>query len=126
MGRASDRLYLDHAATTPILPEAKAAMIEALENWSNPSSPHGDGRAARAALEDARRRIGAALDWDGYVIFTSGASEAIAIGLTRAKASPVLTSPVEHDSVLRVTPQAERLEVTSDGCITPSSVRPGG
>ncbi|AMK23408.1 MULTISPECIES: cysteine desulfurase family protein [unclassified Sphingobium] len=114
---ASHRLYLDHAATTPILPQAQAAMIQALESWSNPSSPHGDGRAARAALEDARRRIGSALGWDGHVIFTSGASEAIAIALTRSKAGRILTSPVEHDSVLRVTPEAERLEVDINGLL---------
>lgn len=94
-------------------------MIEALEHWSNPSSPHADGRAARAALEDGRRRIAAALEWDGHVIFTSGASEAITIGLTRAKASRIQTSPVEHDSVLRVTLQAGRLKVTSDGRVAP-------
>ncbi|WP_150291808.1 cysteine desulfurase family protein [Sphingobium estronivorans] len=114
---ASDRLYLDHAATTPMLPAAKAAMIEALENWSNPSSPHSDGRAARAALEEARRRIGAALGWEGQIVFTSGASEAIAIALTRAKADRVLTSPVEHDSVLRVTPNVGRLDVDPDGIL---------
>lgn len=114
---ASNRLYLDHAATTPILPQARAAMVEALANWSNPSSPHGDGRAARAALEDARRRIGAALGWGGQIIFTSGASEAIAIALGRVKADLVLTSPVEHDSVLRVTPHAERLQVDANGLL---------
>ena len=114
---ASDRLYLDHAATTPILPQARAAMLEALENWSNPSSPHGDGRAARALLEDARRRIGAALGWSGQIIFTSGASEAIALALGRARAARILTSPVEHDSVLRVTPQAERLQVDANGLL---------
>lgn len=117
MGLASDRLYLDHAATTPMLRQAKDAMVAALDGWSNPSSPHGDGRAARAALEDARRRIAAALDWEGEVIFTSGASEAIVIGLTRAKAGRILTSPVEHDSVLRVTPDCERLAVNGDGLI---------
>src|SRR3546814_11674593 len=53
----SGRLYLDHAATTPILPKAREAMLRALESWANPSSPHADGRAARAALEDARARI---------------------------------------------------------------------
>ncbi|GAY21506.1 cysteine desulfurase [Sphingobium fuliginis] len=114
---ASDRLYLDHAATTPILPQARAAMVEAMENWSNPSSPHGDGRAARALLEDARRRIGAALGWGGQIIFTSGASEAIAIALGRASFDRILTSPVEHDSVLRVTPQAERLQVDANGLL---------
>ena len=117
LGFASDRLYLDHAATTPMLPEARVAMMEALESWANPSSPHGDGRAARAMLEDARRRIGAALGWDGHIIFTSGASEAIAIALSRAKAARIVTSPVEHDSVLRVTPGVERLEVDGSGAM---------
>jgi len=120
---AADRLYLDHAATTPMLGQAKAAMIAGLERWANPSSPHGDGRAARAALEDARRRIAAALGWAGHVLFTSGASEAIAIGLTRAKAGRIATSPVEHDSVLRVTPQAGRLAVDADGLINLAAVR---
>jgi cysteine desulfurase len=115
---AAQRLYLDHAATTPMLPAAKAAMVDALECWANPSSPHADGRAARATLERARARIAEALGWRGHVIFTSGASEAIAIGLTRAKAARVVTSPVEHDSVLRVTPGGERLAVDGDGMIS--------
>jgi cysteine desulfurase len=114
---AADRLYLDHAATTPTLAQAKAAMVEAMDRWANPSSPHGEGRAARAALEDARARIAQALGWGGHILFTSGASEAIAIGLTRAKAGKISTSPVEHDSVLRVTPGADRLAVTSEGLI---------
>ncbi|MBH1999556.1 MAG: aminotransferase class V-fold PLP-dependent enzyme [Sphingomonadaceae bacterium] len=113
----ADRLYLDHAATTPMLPQARAAMAAALEGWANPSSAHADGRAARAALEDARARIGAALGWTGHVIFTSGASEAIAIGLLRAKAGRIRTSPVEHDAVLRVTPDAMRLAVDGDGLV---------
>ncbi|MBA4091130.1 MAG: aminotransferase [Sphingobium sp.] len=112
---AADRLYLDHAATTPMLPAACDAMMEAMANWANPSSPHADGRAARARLEDARRRIAAALGWSGHVIFTSGASEAIAIGLQRAKGGRIVTSPVEHDAVLRVTKGAARLAVASDG-----------
>lgn len=94
-------------------------MMAALERWANPSSPHADGRAARAALEEARARIAAALGWNGPMLFTSGASEAIAIGLGRAKAARVLTSPVEHDAVLRVTPAAERLTVDSDGIVIP-------
>ncbi|MEC3949695.1 cysteine desulfurase family protein [Sphingobium sp. HWE2-09] len=114
---AADRLYLDHAATTPMLPAAQAAMVEAMANWANPSSPHADGRAARAALEDARARIVAALGWTGHVLFTSGASEAIAIGLTRAKAGRIVTSPVEHDAVLRVTKDAERLAVDRNGLV---------
>lgn len=119
---AIDRLYLDHAATTPMLAQAKAAMVDAMERWANPSSPHADGRAARAALEDARKRMAAALDWPGHVIFTSGASEAISIAMTRTKATRVVTSSVEHDAVLRVTAGAERLGVDGDGRIDPTAV----
>ncbi|WP_088190032.1 cysteine desulfurase family protein [Sphingobium sp. Z007] len=120
---AADRLYLDHAATTPMLPAAQAAMVGAMAGWANPSSPHADGRAARAMLEEARARIVAALGWSGHVIFTSGASEAIAIGLLRAKAGRVVTSPVEHDAVLRVTKGAARLAVDQSG-IVQTPVRP--
>lgn len=116
---AVDRLYLDHAATTPLSPQAQTAIAGGMAHWANPSSPHADGRAARAALEAARVRIAATLGWDGAVIFTSGASEAIAIALTRAKAGRILTSPVEHDAVLRVTRGAERLTVDRDGCVQP-------
>lgn len=112
-----ERLYLDHAATTPVIPQAREAMLKALALGANPSSPHADGRAARAALEDARERIKAALGWDGHVLFTSGASEAIAIGLGRAKAGRIATSAVEHDSVLRVTKEAERIGVGADGIV---------
>ena len=115
---AADRLYLDHAATTPILPQACAAMARGLAHWANPSSPHADGRGARSTLEDARARIAAALGWDGHVIFTSGASEAIAIALTRAKARRIMTSPVEHDAVLRVTKDAARCDVDRDGLVS--------
>lgn len=92
-------------------------MEQALEHWANPSSPHAEGRAARAALEEARTRIKGALGWTGDLIFTSGASEAIAIALTRAKQSPVVTSPVEHDAVLRQTPDGARLRVDADGVV---------
>ncbi|WP_109807213.1 cysteine desulfurase family protein [Sphingosinithalassobacter portus] len=101
------RIYLDHAATTPMLPQAIAAVEQGMRNWANPSSPHAEGRAARAALEDARARIKAALGWDGELIFTSGASEALAIGLGRAKADRGIVSAVEHDAVFRAAgPQA--------------------
>lgn len=109
-------VYLDHAATTPVSAAARAALLAGLERWANPSSPHAEGRAARAALEGARDRIRAALGWPGDVIFTSGASEAIALALSRAKGGrPLATSPVEHDAVLRVTPGAHRLPVDAAG-----------
>ena len=78
-------LYLDHAATTPLRPEARAALEEGWRLWANPSSPHAEGRAARRALEDARDRIKAALGWTGELIFTSGASEAAALALDYAQ-----------------------------------------
>lgn len=102
----SHRVYLDHAATSPLRPEARAAMEEGFAIWANPSSPHAEGRRARAALEDARERVKRALGWEGEVIFTSGASEALAIALGRAKAKRRIVSAVEHDAVLRAAPDA--------------------
>ncbi|QZP09581.1 cysteine desulfurase family protein [Caenibius sp. WL] len=111
------RIYLDHAATTPVRPEARAAVADGLAQWANPSSPHGEGRAARALLEDARARIGKALGWTGEVILTSGASESAQIALTRAKGGARLVSAVEHEAVLRVLPDAEVLPVRPDGAL---------
>ena len=113
----AERLYLDHAATTPLLREAKLAMADALDRWANPSSPHAEGRAARAALEHARERITAALGWRHDVIFTSGATEAIAIAIQRTKAARSRASSVEHDGVLRAAPNAERLPVNRHGIV---------
>lgn len=101
------RIYLDHAATSPLRPEAKAAMEEGFALWANPSSPHAEGRKAKQALEDARARVKAALAWDGEVIFTSGASEALWIALNRAKVDRRIVSAVEHDAVFRAAPDAE-------------------
>jgi cysteine desulfurase len=100
------RIYLDHAATTPMRPEATAAVMEAFALWANPSSPHANGRAAKDALEGARARIKKALGWKGEVIFTSGASEALALGLGRASAERRFVSAVEHDAVFRAAPDA--------------------
>src|SRR3954469_9853654 len=105
-----ERIYLDHAATTPILPAAKAAVVEAMERWANPSSPHAEGRAAHAALEDARARIKASLGWQGDLIFTSGASEGLAIALGRTDRR-VIASAVEHDAVFRAAPDAQVLPI---------------
>jgi cysteine desulfurase len=109
----ADRTYLDHASTTPILPEAAAAIAEACGDWANPSSPHAEGRAVRARLEEARRRIAAAFGWDGTIVFTSGATEAIEIVMHRAKAGNRLASAIEHPAVIRCGP--EELSVGGDG-----------
>ncbi|PTD26102.1 cysteine desulfurase family protein [Sphingomonas fennica] len=118
------RIYLDHAATTPLLPQARDAMADGLARWANPSSPHAEGRAARAALEDARARIAAALGWDGELIFTSGASEALAIALLRAKAADVAVSAVEHDAVRRVAAEPV-VPVGGDGIVQALPDAPG-
>ncbi len=98
-------------------------MEEGFRLWANPSSPHAEGRKARAALEDARERIKAALGWSGELIFTSGASEALWIALNRAKVGqePVtrrIVSAVEHDAVFRAAPDAEVVPLT-DGEVDP-------
>lgn len=107
----SSLVYLDHAATTALRPEARAAWLDGAAIWANPSSPHKAGRAARAALEDARERVKRAFHWSGEVIFTSGASEALALGLGRAKVERRLVSAVEHDAVFRAAPDAQEIPV---------------
>ena len=114
----SDRLYLAHAATTPVLPAARAAMAKALESWANPSSPHAEGRTARAALEQARRGIAEALDWRHDVILTSGASEAIQVVAARAQVKRRIVGPTEHDAVIAAMGEAaEVLPVDGDGLV---------
>lgn len=110
-------VYLDHAATTPLRPEAEAAMRDGFRFWANPSSPHAAGRRARAALEDARERVVDALKWDGEIVFTSGASEAAALALGQANARERFVSAVEHDAVLAAAPGAPRLAVLPDGAV---------
>ena len=92
----TNRIYLDHAATTPILAEAREAMSAAMEAWANPSSPHAEGRKSRALLEEARETIKQALGWRHDVIFTSGASEAVAIAAQRARVAGRVTGATEH------------------------------
>jgi cysteine desulfurase len=97
-------LYLDHAATTPTLPEVWEAMRPFMaEHFGNPASAHAAGRKARQALEDARehvaRCLGASPD---EVIFTSGATEANNLALFGLAGSPsghILASPIEHPCV---------------------------
>jgi cysteine desulfurase len=114
-GIIPERVYLDHAATSPLRPEARAAVEEGFRLWANPSSPHAEGRRARAALEDARERVKRALGWEGELIFTSGASEALWIALNRAKARRRIVSAVEHDAVFRAAPDAEVIPVSAFG-----------
>ncbi|MFV0410265.1 MAG: cysteine desulfurase family protein [Paracoccus sp. (in: a-proteobacteria)] len=91
------RTYLDWNATTPLRPEVKAAMVEAMEISGNPSSVHSEGRAARMAMERAREDLAGALGAEGAdVIFTSSATEAAAMVLAGHE---VHCAPVEHSAV---------------------------
>jgi len=105
-------IYLDHNATSPLRPEAKAAMLRALEIGGNPSSVHAAGRAARTLLENARETVAVFADAvPGEVIFTSGGAESNALALRGAVAGaaesgePVtrlLVQATAHDSVRTV------------------------
>ncbi|TAT83996.1 cysteine desulfurase family protein [Rhizobium ruizarguesonis] len=80
---APPRLYLDWNATAPLHPAARAAIMRAIDVFGNPNSVHGEGRAARAAIESARRKVAALVGTDaGNVVFTSGATEAANLALT--------------------------------------------
>ena len=114
----TSRIYLDHAATTPILPEARDAMARALEIWANPSSPHAEGRAARKALEEARETIRDILDWRHDVIFTSGASEAVELAAARVRIDGRAHGATEHPIVPHAMGAASRvIAVGTDGLI---------
>jgi cysteine desulfurase len=100
-------IYLDHNATTPVLPEVWDAVRAAPSG--NPASAHGAGRAARRALEDARERIAALLGAQAdEITFTSGATEANNLAVLGAPAAPVVASQIEHPCVLEPLRQLER------------------
>lgn len=102
------RRYFDANATTPLDPRVAEEMTRVARDFpGNPSSAHGAGRAARAVLEDARERIAAHLEADPRgLVFTSGGTEANNLAILGAAqlagSGHVVTSAVEHPSVLRV------------------------
>ena len=96
-----ERIYLDHNATSPLRPAARAAMIEALDAIGNPSSVHAEGRRARGVVETARVRVAALIGARAAdVVFASGASEANATVMA-AGWDGILAAGLEHESVLR-------------------------
>ena len=91
------RAFLDHNATTPLRPEARLAMLAAMDVVGNPSSVHAEGRAAKALIERARRQVAAALGAEGAdIVFTSGATEAAALACA---GRGLACAAVEHDAV---------------------------
>ncbi|HEY0778651.1 MAG TPA: cysteine desulfurase family protein [Gemmatirosa sp.] len=108
-------IYLDHAATTPVRAEVRAAMDPFFgPTFGNPSSAHRWGRAARAALDEARERVARTLGArSDEIVFTSGGTEAdnlAVLGAWRARRDParraVVSTPIEHKAVLAAVHQA--------------------
>ena len=135
------RVYLDHAATTDVLPAAIDAMVEQMRNGGNPSSLHAVGRDARATVEYARERIARAIGADpAEVIFTSGSTEADNLAVKgiywkRREEDPqrtrILVSSIEHHAVEETCEWLEKAEgaqlewipVDEHGSVNPQTVR---
>ncbi|QRM55608.1 cysteine desulfurase family protein [Sinorhizobium sp. BG8] len=124
------RTYLDWNATAPILPVAREAILAALDLVGNPSSVHGEGRAARTIIEAARRDVAALVQAEpANVVFTSGATEAanlvltpdFRMGRTPLKMSLLYVSAIEHPAVREggrfAKGDVSEIPVTSDGVL---------
>lgn len=127
---AGQRAYLDYNASAPLRESARAAMVAALDVSGNPSSVHGEGRAARRIVEDARRAVAAFVGADAAnVVFTSGATEAATTLLTpdwrmgrgAVRASRLYVSAADHPCILaggRFAPSdVEIIPVDGDGLV---------
>ncbi|MFD4353325.1 cysteine desulfurase family protein [Nocardia sp. NPDC058518] len=138
---APKTVYLDHAATTPMLPAAVEAMTAALGAVGNASSLHGSGRAARRSLEEARESIAADLGArPSEVIFTSGGTESDNLAVkgifwgrraADSRRTRIVTSAVEHHAVLDAVEWLEKhegaqvswLPVDADGVVSAQALR---
>ena len=132
-------IYMDYAATTPVDPQVAEKMAACLTlegNFANPASAHGPGRAARAAVEAARREVAALVNADPIeIVFTSGATESDNLAIIGAahfrkdKGRHIVTSRIEHKAVLDACKQLEKegwsvtwLKPDADGLIQPAAV----
>jgi cysteine desulfurase len=129
------RIYLDHAATTTTRAEAIAAMVPLLGGGYNPNSLHAEGRAARAAIDDARATIARVLGaHPREIVFTGGGSESDTLAVVggaraaSARGRHVVTSAIEHPAVLGAVARLERegwtvtrLPVDAQGLIDPAA-----
>lgn len=109
-------IYLDYNASVPIRPQAKDALVAALERPGNPSSPHLLGRKLRSYVDNARKEILTAIGGQ-RLVFTSGGTEANGMALFGVGSIPVLVSAIEHKSVLNAVPHHHIVPVTSEGVI---------
>jgi cysteine desulfurase len=126
-------IYLDYQATTPLAPEAFAAMRPWLEDkFANPHSPHRLGREAAAAVEVARDAVAALLPKGGKLYFTSGATEALNWALRCAGTGGIALLETEHAAVLDTAlwlgtqgRDVQLLPVRPDGVVAPASLAYG-
>lgn len=128
-------IYLDYQATTPLAPEARAAMLPWLGGpetmgFANPHSAHRPGRAAAAAVEVAREQVALLLPPGGRVIFTSGATEAINLAMAGCGARRLAVAATEHAAVLdtarALDPGAYLIPVDGEGLVDPRTPLPAG
>ena len=117
----TSRVYLDYNATAPLRPQARDAVMAALETTGNPSSVHGFGRHARALLEAAREEVAALAGVaPRLVTFTSGGTEANQTALNGMSVDRVLVSAVEHPSVLKARDGVTVIPVDGEGRVEPA------
>lgn len=127
-------VYADHAATTPMRACAKEAMLEAVEDYGNPSSIHSAGRLAAMKLESARKEIAELLNcYPSEIYFTSGGTEADNWAIRAAKYGDghVVSSAFEHHAIIHTLEAVEREKIRSvdlvmperDGIVDPKKVR---
>ncbi|MEA2452236.1 MAG: cysteine desulfurase [Actinomycetota bacterium] len=129
--------YLDHAATTPVLPEVRAAMLGALEDdFGNPSSVHTYGRRAKEIVEDARDQVAAAVGGSpAEIVFTGSGTEGDNLALKgtaaklRGNGNHMITTNIEHHAVLHTVDwlgkqgfDVTKLPVSADGLVSPDQV----
>lgn len=109
---AKTRHFVDHAATTPLRPEARTAMVENL-GLANPSGQYATARIAKKVLEESREEIAELLGADPIeVVFTSGGTEADNLAISglyfKASGSDIVVPPIEHDAVLKTCHHLEK------------------
>jgi cysteine desulfurase len=100
--RMFERVYLDHASTSPLRPEARAAIVEHLDRTGDPGRIHAEGLSSRVAVEDARHQVAGLIGArPREVVFTSGATEAIAAACwgAAARGAHQVVPAVEHSAV---------------------------
>lgn len=114
-------IYLDNAATTPLLPEVKEVMKEVIDHhYGNPSSIHSIGRSSKAMIEKARKTISSSITCaPGEIFFTSGATESNNMILKQAvknlEVTRIITSPIEHHCVIHTIENIQQnTEITVD------------